>query len=79
MRILALLIFVVMLPAHASADRFLKREPLVLAPYASVLVKTEACPAGMVMRVRGAIHGRARQRTCIPVEQVIANNNGSIL
>ena len=72
MRILALVIFVVTLPAHASAERFLKREPLMLAPYASVLVKTDACPPGMVMRVRGSIHGRARQRTCIPMEQVLA-------
>lgn len=78
MRILAVVIFVAMLPAQASADRFLRREPLVLAPYASVLVKTAACPLGMVMRVRGAIHGRARQRTCIPMEQLLATY-GSVL
>jgi hypothetical protein len=75
MRIVALLILAAAFAAPASAEpTFLKREPLVLPPYVSVLVDTKTCGAGMVMRVRGAIAGRERQRTCVPMGPTQARN-----
>ncbi|RTL54752.1 MAG: hypothetical protein EKK40_02005 [Bradyrhizobiaceae bacterium] len=64
--------------APAAADAFLKREPLLLPPYISVLVDTGTCGAGMVMKVRGAIPGRSRQRTCVPMGPLQARN-GNLL
>lgn len=78
MRIVALLIFVAACASPASADPFLKREPLLLPPYVSVLVDTGTCGAGMVMRVRGVIPGRSRQRICVPMGPLQARN-GNIL
>jgi len=75
MRIVALLILAAAFAAPASAEpTFLKREPLVLPPYVSVLVDTKTCGAGMVMRVRGAVAGRERQRTCVPMGPIQARN-----
>jgi hypothetical protein len=75
MRIVALLILAAAFAAPASAETtFLKREPLVLRPYVSVLVDNKTCGAGMVMRVRGAIAGRERQRTCVPMGPIQARN-----
>lgn len=65
-------------PTAASADPFLKREPLLLPPYISVMVDTGTCGAGMVMKVRGAIPGRSRQRTCVPMGAIQARN-GNLL
>ncbi|HEY0235348.1 MAG TPA: hypothetical protein VGC86_09915 [Afipia sp.] len=62
----------------AAADSFLKREPLLLPPYISVMVDTGTCGAGMVMKVRGAIPGRSRQRTCVPMGTIQARN-GNLL
>lgn len=64
--------------APAAADPFLKREPLLLPPYISVLVDTGTCGAGMAMKVRGAIPGRSRQRTCVPMGSLQAHN-GNLL
>lgn len=64
--------------APAAADPFLKREPLLLPPYISVMVDTGTCGAGMVMKVRGAIPGRTRQRTCVPMGTIQARN-GNLL
>jgi hypothetical protein len=75
MRIVALLILAVVFASPASAEpTFLKREPLVLPPYVSVLVDSKTCGTGMVMRVRGAITGRERQRTCVPMGPTQARN-----
>lgn len=75
MRIVALLILAAAFASSASAETtFLKREPLVLRPYVSVLVDNKTCGAGMVMRVRGAIPGRERQRTCVPMGRTQARN-----
>ncbi len=62
----------------AVADPFLKREPLLLPPYISVLVDTGTCGAGMVMKVRGAIPGRSRQRTCVPMGTTQAHNGNTL-
>ncbi|HEY0219793.1 MAG TPA: hypothetical protein VGC26_08530 [Afipia sp.] len=64
--------------APAAADAFLKREPLLLPPYISVMVDTGTCGVGMVMKVRGAIPGRSRQRTCVPMGTIQARN-GNLL
>jgi hypothetical protein len=75
MRIVALLILAAAFASPASAEpTFLKREPLVLPPYVSVLVDSKTCGTGMVMRVRGAITGRERQRTCVPMGPTQARN-----
>lgn len=66
------------LATPATADPFLKREPLLLPPYISVMVDTGTCGAGMVMKVRGAIPGRSRQRTCVPMGTIQARN-GNLL
>ena len=62
----------------AAADPFLKREPLLLPPYISVMVDTGTCGAGMVMNVRGAIPGRSRQRTCVPMGTIQARNGNML-
>jgi len=62
----------------ALADPFLKREPLILPPYVSVLVDTGTCGVGRVMKVRGAIPGRERQRVCVPMGPEQARN-GNLL
>jgi hypothetical protein len=75
MRIVALLTLAAAFASPASAETtFLKREPLVLRPYVSVLVDNKTCGAGMVLRVRGAIAGRERQRTCVPMGPTQARN-----
>lgn len=66
------------MPTPAAADPFLKREPLILPPYVSVLVDTGTCGAGRVMKVRGAIPGRERQRVCVPMGPEQARN-GNLL
>jgi hypothetical protein len=73
------LVFAAMAATPASADAFLKREPLLLPPYISVLVDTGTCGAGRVMRVRGAIPGRERQRTCVSMGEIQARNSAGIL
>ncbi len=62
----------------ALSDPLLKREPLLLPPYISVLVDTGTCRAGMVMKVRGAIPGRSRQRTCVPMGTTQARNSNML-
>lgn len=79
MRIVALLVLAsAVVATPASADAFLKREPLILPPYVSVLVDTGTCGVGKVMKVRGAIPGRDRQRICVPMGPEQARN-GSLL
>ncbi|ACI93370.1 putative exported protein of unknown function [Afipia carboxidovorans OM5] len=80
MRIVALLILAGAFASPASAETtFLKREPLVLPPYVSVLVHSKTCGAGMVMRVRGAVAGRERQRTCVPTGKTAQARSGDLL
>ncbi|MBX9710123.1 MAG: hypothetical protein K2X60_03745 [Xanthobacteraceae bacterium] len=78
MRVVALLVLAAVFATPASADPFLKREPLLLPPYISVLVDTGTCGAGMVMKVRGAIPGRSRQRTCVPMGPTQARNGNTL-
>jgi hypothetical protein len=65
MRILAsvLISFSVALPC--SAQTILKSEPLALAPYEVAFVRDVSCPAGMVLKVTGAIRGLHRKRVCV--------------
>ncbi|MBY0383209.1 MAG: hypothetical protein K2W78_14970 [Xanthobacteraceae bacterium] len=79
MRVVASLVLASsILATPALADAFLKREPLILPPYVSVLVDTGTCGAGRVMKVRGAIPGRERQRVCVPMGPEQARN-GNLL
>jgi hypothetical protein len=78
MRIAVFLVLGVVFATPASADPFLKREPLLLPPYISVLVDTGTCGAGMVMKVRGAIPGRSRQRICVPMGPTQARNGNML-
>ena len=65
MRALALgLIFsAAALPCFART--VLKSEPLVLAPYEIAFVQDASCPAGMVLKVTGAIRGLHRRKACV--------------
>ena len=67
MRTLALgLVFsaaAVSLPCFAQT--ILKSEPLVLAAYEVAFVQDASCPAGMVLKVTGAIRGLQRKRACV--------------
>jgi hypothetical protein len=79
MRIVASLVLAsAVMATPAFADAFLKREPLILPPYVSVLVDTGTCGAGRVMKVRGAIPGRERQRTCVPMGPEQARNGNML-
>jgi hypothetical protein len=47
------------------AQTVLKSEPLMLAPYEIAFVQAASCPAGMVLKVTGAIRGLHRKKICV--------------
>ena len=49
----------------ASAQTYLKREPLVLRAYASVLVATGTCGPAKVLKVTGSLGALPRKRVCV--------------
>jgi hypothetical protein len=57
-----------------SAQTVLKSEPLALAPYEVAFVHDGSCPAGMVLKVTGAIRGLHRKRVCV----VLASEQASL-
>lgn len=63
--LLAVVVLLVAQPAFAQT--YLKREPLLLRAYASVLVQTSACGPAHVMRVTGSTGARPRKRVCVPI------------
>ena len=60
---LALVFCAIALPCLAQT--VLKSEPLLLAPYETVLVQNASCPAGQVLKVTGAIRGLHRRKSCV--------------
>jgi hypothetical protein len=52
------------------AQKFLTTEPLILDPYAVVYVDDGSCSAGKVLKVRGAIRGLHRKKSCVPASEV---------
>ena len=66
MRILALaLVFCCATVLPCLAQTVLKSEPLLLSPYEIVFVESNACPAGQVLKVTGAIRGVHRRKNCV--------------
>ena len=47
------------------AQTFLKSEPYFLAPFAVVYVDNGVCGVGKVLKVKGALGGIRRQKTCV--------------
>ena len=47
------------------AQTFLKSEPYYLAPFAVVYVDNGVCGVGKVLKVKGALGGIRRQKTCV--------------
>lgn len=62
-----LLAFVVAGSTPVSAQHILKSEPLFLAPYGVALVQNNACAAGKIMKVTGAIRGLRRKKVCVTI------------
>ena len=65
MRMLASVLILSAIALPCSARTLLKSEPLVLAPYEVAFVQDPSCPAGMVLKVTGAIRGLHRKRVCV--------------
>lgn len=61
--LLAVAVLLIVQPAFAQT--YLKREPLVLRAYTSVLVNSAACGPARVMKVTGSLGALPRKRTCI--------------
>jgi len=55
------------------AQTFLKSEPYYLAPFAVVYVDNGVCGVGKVMKIKGALGGIRRQKTCVPMGRVEAS------
>jgi hypothetical protein len=65
MRVLASVLCLSAIALPCSAQTILKSEPLVLAAYEVAFVQDASCPAGMVLKVTGAIRGLQRKRACV--------------
>jgi hypothetical protein len=61
--LLGLILSAIALPSFAQT--ILKSEPLMLSPYEIAFVQDASCPAGMVLKVTGAIRGLHRKKTCV--------------
>lgn len=60
------------------AKTFLKSEPYILAPFAVVYVDNGVCGVGKVLRVKGALGGIRRQKTCVTVGREEASRVSAI-
>ncbi len=56
---------VVLIAQPAFAQTYLKREPLFLRAYASVLVTSGTCGPARVMKVTGSLGALPRKRVCV--------------
>jgi hypothetical protein len=65
MRILVVGCFLLAAASPSLAQRILSTEPLVLDPYAVVLVNDGSCSAGKILKVTGAIRGLHRKKSCV--------------
>jgi hypothetical protein len=52
----------------ASAEGFLRREPPMLSPGATVYVDNGQCEPGKVLKVTAAFKGSSRKKTCVTVD-----------
>jgi hypothetical protein len=68
MRTIILGVFVFLVSEPSFAQRLLKREPLILDPYAVVLIDDGSCSAGKILKVTGSVKGLRRKKSCIPLE-----------
>lgn len=68
-----LAIAVLLIAQPAFAQTYLKREPLVLRAYASVLVQTGACGPARVMKVTGSLGALPRKRVCMAIRNETAS------
>jgi hypothetical protein len=60
-------LFVCVVAQPCLAKNLLKSEPYFLAPFSVVYVDNGVCGVGKVLRVRGALGGIRRQKTCVPM------------
>lgn len=67
MRTALAVLFVCAAAQPCVAKTFLKSEPYILAPFAVVYVDNGVCGVGKVLRVKGALGGIRRQKTCVPM------------
>ncbi|MBI3700671.1 MAG: hypothetical protein HY242_09555 [Afipia sp.] len=67
MRGVLAVLFVCVVAQPCLAKNFLKSEPYFLAPFSVVYVDNGVCGAGKVLRVKGALGGIRRQKTCVPI------------
>ena len=66
-------LFVCAVAQPCLAQTFLRSEPYFLAPFAVVYVDNGVCGVGKVLRVKGALGGIRRQKTCVPMGRVEAS------
>lgn len=69
MRTALAVLFVCAAAQPCLAKNFLKTEPYFLAPFSVVYVDNGVCGAGKVLKVKGALGGMRRQKTCVPMGQ----------
>ena len=65
MRVFTLALVFCAMALPCQAQTVLKSEPLLLAPYETMLVQNPSCPAGQVLKVTGAIRGLHRRKACV--------------
>jgi hypothetical protein len=68
MRTIILGIFFSIVAEPTFAQRLLKQEPLILDPYAVVLIDDGSCSAGKILKVTGSVKGLQRKKSCISRE-----------
>ena len=64
---------VLLIVQPAAAQTFLKREPLFLRAYTSVLVQSGACGPAKVMKVTGSLGALPRKRVCVATGEETAS------
>jgi hypothetical protein len=52
------------------AQKLLTIEPLILDPYAVVFVNDGSCSAGKILKVKGAIRGLHRKKSCVAASEL---------
>jgi hypothetical protein len=65
MRVFTLALALCAIALPCLAQTVLKSEPLLLAPYEIAFVQNASCPAGLVLKVTGAIRGLHRRKACV--------------
>ena len=60
-------LFVCAVGQPCLAQTFLKSEPYYLAPFSVVYLDNGVCGVGKVQKIKGALGGIRRQKTCVPM------------